>query len=302
MKLKQLKLEFFYLRQAARVHHAGWRYLYNKFFLAEKIKKINQPLEKPLTNQNLSIHILTCHRDTTATLWALASFYHAATTIGQLFIHNDGSLTNADESLFKKFFPSAKLINAATVTDTYKKQLRVQPTLLSIRQRYANFSLKKIIDPYIVSDKQIRLLIDSDILWYRQPTSLEALINSGAPQSAMQLNNGITDATFSDGIKLEPSLNKFNAGIILYNIANFDTDKLAEFFNRLDTKNPRNLHFADQTGHPYCLQNLIALPSETYTIKQAVTPATVARHYTGPRRTLLYLEGIPRLANAILKA
>ena len=99
MNFKKIKLEFFYLYKSFFIYKKGFLYLKNKYIIAPKILKLNKVFEKPVNNDNLSIHVLTSHRDFLMLLWSLASFYQVASIVGPLFIHNDGSLTAKDKRI-----------------------------------------------------------------------------------------------------------------------------------------------------------------------------------------------------------
>lgn len=300
MSFKKIKLELFYIKKSFLKYKKGFRYLYARYFLAKKILKLNKILEKPINNNNLSIHLLTCHRDMVIMIWSVASFYQTSNVIGQLFIHNDGSLTTEDKKIIKKVFPSAKVVETSTFTKDYAAQLDAYPVLKNFRTKYKNFSFKKIIDPYFVSDKKMHLIIDSDLLWFKNPVEIEQEIARGCEKSLMQKNNSEISVTFKDNQALDKRLVGFNAGIILYSKDNFNMEKFVEFLERIDENVKRNLHFVDQVGHAYCLENLEALPEDLYTIQSEVSPDTVARHYTSPKRPLFYIEGINILKEKFL--
>lgn len=300
MNFKKFKLHLFYIRKAFFQYRRGFTYLFRRYLFASKILKTTLVLEKPINNQDLSIHILTCHRDLTLTVWSLASFYQVMPVLGQLFIHNDGSLNGGDIALLKRFFPSAKLVKANDFLTRYSDKLANFPTLAKFRRQYNNFSFKKIIDPYFVSDKKFILILDSDILWFKPPVDLVAGIKGGGVNSLMQKNNVAIYASLKDGKAVAEKFAWFNAGIIFYNKENFDCQKLSDFFDSLDTTQPKNLHFADQLGHAHCLKNLLPLSEEKYIIGGAITNQVVAKHYTGPKRALFYLEGIDLIKKNLL--
>ena len=84
MNLRTLKLELFYLRKSIS-YKKGFSYFYNKFILAPKILKTNKIFDKPVTHENLSIHVLTSRKDIIILIWSLASFYKAIKVIGKLY-------------------------------------------------------------------------------------------------------------------------------------------------------------------------------------------------------------------------
>lgn len=301
MTIKNLKLELFYLRKSFFIYHRGWKYLMNKFFLALKIFQSDSSFEKPITSNDFSIHILTSHKDLVIATWALASFYHFSNTIGDLYIHSDGSLTKNDFKVLNKLFPRAVIVDSKNFLKDYSAELDKHPILKEFRANNKNFSFKKIIDPFFISPKKFRLIIDSDILWFKDFVEVQQVLSGHDTSSYMQNNGEAFEVIFKDGTKLARDLSYANAGIILYNRNNFDMDKLAEFLTKLDKNNHKSLHFADQYGYAYCLKNLKFLDVNKYSLKKEVTIDVVARHYTSPRRPLFFIEGLEYLKNIILK-
>ena len=275
-----LKLELFYLRKACFEYHAPFRYLYNKYILANKILKTNQDLDKPINHHGLSIHILTRHRDIVILVWSLASFYLNSSVVGQLFIHSDGSLTQKDKSILNKLFPSSKIIEK--------------------KSDYQYLLLQKLFDPYYLSDKKIHLIIDSDLLWFKNPKEIEEEIKNNAQSSLMMVGQGIgCPVYFKNNKKLSAELSYLNSGIVLYHQDNFNLDKLEKYLARIDNTNPANKHFIEQAGFATCLENIVALPQDKYIIKGKLGPKTIVKHYTSPRRPLFYIEGIENLKNKL---
>jgi hypothetical protein len=294
-KRKELiKRELFYFRKSLFEYKKFWKYVYCKYIFSKKILKNNKVLEKPVNNPDLSVHVLTCHWDFKMFFWSLASYYNSFKMIGELFIHNDGTLSLVEVKLIKKFFPSANIIDARTFNKDFSIKLDQYPVFKEIRSKHFDFfSFKKIIDPFLVSDKKMCLIFDTDILWFKNPIEIENEIKNGCKNiSYMQKNNRYADE------KINKKLTDFNAGIILYARENFDAEILSGYFKTLNENNKDDLHFADQTGHVKCLKNLQALPSDRYIIRGKVNESIIVKHYTAPRRVLFYTEGIKKIYEA----
>lgn len=297
---KKIKLELFYVKKAFFEYHHGLKYIINKHILAPKILKYDGVLEKSITNPDISMHMLVCHKDVIPSLWSLGSFYSVSRLIGKLFIHSDGTLTENDKNIFARFFPSASIIDAGLFVDKYSEKLNEYSALKEFRMKYQEyFSFKKIIDPYFVSDKQMRLILDSDIVWFASPNDLEEQVALGCLKSQMQDNVIPIFATFNDGSRTNDYIARANAGIMCYHINNFSIQRFEEFLNKIDLNNRQNLHFADQAGHAFSLNNLEYLPVSKYPIKGSVGAETIARHYTSPRRPLFYIEGLEKIKHIL---
>ncbi len=296
MNLRRLKLELFYIRKSLMQYHALGAYVYNRWWVAPKLLRVSKTLSRPVTHPDFSMHILTSHRDVVMAVWALASWYAVSSVIGELYIHDDGSLTESDKETLQRLFVGVHMVSTKDFVPVYADSLRPHEILQKFRSTHVDyFSFKKIIDPFFASEKSIHLIVDSDILWFSHPDELASCIADNATHSCMQENNGELSIETKSGT----SRSTYNAGIVLYAKNNFDIPTLEHFFETLDITNRNNLHFADQFGYSQCLKNLTALPAKQYTIRDSVSAEIVARHYTSPRRPLFYIEGIARLTHLL---
>jgi len=302
MNSKRIKREIFYLKKAFLEYHQGWRYIKNRYFLAPKILKLNKILEKPINNHDLSIHVLTGHRDLLMLIWALASFYNVAKNIGHLHIHSDGTLTESDIKKLNKFFPSAKVVNSDDFLSEYESELKEYPVIKKFRTDYPEyFLLKKIIDPYFSSPKIQRLIVDSDLLWFRNPDQIEKNIGGSKSLMMLEKKQGAGYAVyFKDLTRLDKSLTNFNSGIVMYRKQDFDLKKLTEYLDKIDVNNKGNQHFIEQNAYAYCLNNLAGLNTKQYHFKGPANEETIVKHYTAPRRLLFYTEGLEIMKDRIL--
>lgn len=297
--LKNAKREFFYWRMALR-QGLLTDYLKGRYSTAPALLRSRRNLEKPANTAALSMHVLCGKSDLTMMVWAIASLYHAFQTVGSLHLHNDGTLGTEEKKLVKRYFPSVSILDPQ---DALKFSGKIAPFPL-IRKLRADkrFSVfRKLIDPYLVSDSQMRLVVDSDVFWFRRPDELEADIAQGCPTSFMMANNGTIPVYYKDGSRISDEMARCNSGIVLYRRDNFILPKLEEFLSRLDLDDPRNFFFSEQAGYASALMNLRTLPEDTYSIKKGLDEKTVVRHYTRPRRIKFYTEALPALSPFFLK-
>ncbi len=85
--MKKIKREIFYIKLAFSLYgiRRGFFFLWQRYIVAPRILKSKKSFEKPITNGDLSIHMLTGHQDFLIALWSLASYYSVAQSIGKLF-------------------------------------------------------------------------------------------------------------------------------------------------------------------------------------------------------------------------
>jgi hypothetical protein len=86
-------------------------------------------------------------------------------------IYDDGSLTQADSVAIRRIFPDAEIISAAATEAKLDQYLPSSqfPTLRSRRLEY--FNLRKLTDIH-VNSQGWKLVLDSDMLFFRQPEFL----------------------------------------------------------------------------------------------------------------------------------
>lgn len=282
-------------------YHQGWRYLFNRYFLAPRILRTGRVLERPVNQEDLSMHILTCHRDLVMLAWSLASFYRYSAVIGRLYLHDDGSLTAADKAIIRSLFPAAVIVGGAELLAGEKTNgFNSQPEIKKFRLDYQKVFVRKIIDSFFVSEKKFHLIFDSDVLWFGNPREIFNEISSANPRSLMLQGDGSgCYVVFKDGTLLAEELSNFNSGLVFYAKDNFNLSRLAVYAGRLNLEDERSRYFGEQAGFAYSLDNLEPLPKDKYFMKGDLSSATAAKHYTSPRRPLFYIEGLEKLKNIL---
>jgi hypothetical protein len=290
-----LKRELYQIRLAFGEFHRGWAYLYARVFHLRWLVRRLPALDRPATSPDLSVHMLVSHHDLLLLFCSLATYYRVITIVGQLYIHNDGSLTARDRRRIKKYLPYARIVEPNDVFEKYPEILARYPVWKSFRMRFAHvWSFKKIIDPYIVAPGSLRLIIDSDMLWFQAPVELETSIAAGGSQAYMMANGRSISLKKTDGSMIDEQFSWLNAGIILYQRDQFDVGRFSSLLEQVEAT-PENLHFVDQVGHAYCLKNVQPLPEAHYHIKGKIHAETMVRHYTSPNRSMFYIDGVRRL-------
>jgi len=287
--------EFIYIKNAKKKKKLV-QYLYLKYFFAPKIFRSSKKLSHPGT-ENFSIHVLTGKRDIVILAWALASLYDTMDKMGQVYIHSDGSLTSKHQKNILKIFPHIQIV----LPEQLEGKFEEFPTIKKIRESMEGFFLiRKLVDPMIISETDVRFITDSDVLFFKKPAEvIEAIKDSGNISLAMQMRTECP-VFFKDGSVLDSNLGKVNTGIVIYHKKNISLNDIEEYVKSLNLTDARNSHFIEQAGYAYCLKNLQVLSVETYKIKGKVDDKTIVRHYTSPRRHMMYLEGIKRLGSKFL--
>src|SRR3989338_7348645 len=182
---KNLKKNSFYkeLRYIFRAFfHYGrpFSYLSGRFLIRPKIRQAGPIGQIGQIDDMYSVHILCSHQDLDMLFWSLASWYKMVKNSGQVFIHEDGSFSEEDRNLIAKLLPNARLVDkkwaASLAEQVWLKDL---PTALKSRLDKRYVFAVKLMDARFVSDAPARLLLDTDILWFREPTELLQKLKSG---------------------------------------------------------------------------------------------------------------------------
>lgn len=297
MTLRQLKKEFFFLRKAFFAYGHGIRYIHLKFFASKKILRKTYTIPE---SSELSIHIMTGKSDVRMMLWSLASLCTTTKLAGSLYIHSDGSLDARTRKTIHKVFPQAYVLSPDDVVKQNPDVFAKYPMLKKYRinQRRSYVLIQKLTDPFLASKAPVRLVIDTDLGWFKQATEL--LEFSSKEGGAYTIDgNEACKVYFKGGIELPDDKARVNSGIVMYRAEQFSLDRVEKYLSEIDENDPRNGHFIEQASYTYALDSITPLPADRYHIKGNVSEQTVMRHYTSPRRPLFYIEGVKRFIKSL---
>jgi hypothetical protein len=278
-------------------YRKGFEYGWMRYFVAPKILSAGAFLKKPVRD-DVSMHMLFGARDFLMGLWSLASFYRVMPEVGELVVHSDGSLTQGHMSAIRKLFPQARIEDAKEFMTSHGDLLSGHPVLKKFREIYPKFQSKKLIDQYVLSGKKIRILLDSDILWFKEPSEIVASLRAGVPKPLMMTNQGAyIHVQFADGTSTTDEVAHANSGIVVYREDQFSLDAMEEYVKKTDYLGKK---FTDQA----CFASMLKpefLSESTYIIKGTLTDAIVMRHYTSPSRAKFFFYGLNLIWKDILK-
>lgn len=297
-----MKAELRLIYRAFARYGQGFRYIWFRFWIAPKILLVQRALSKPVTHASLSMHMLFGKRDFLMALWSLASFYRVSSMIGKLYVHSDGTLTERHEAILMRLFPEAVFVTPGEIMTRFHEFFETHPDLKLFRLRYTKFQAKKLLDPFLISTVSDRLVLDSDILWFQNPTELQSAVDSGLTQAVMMSDRTgggeRSYVTFKDGSRISEEIASYNSGITLYKKKQFNLRKFSAYLKKVDYLGAK---FTDQACYATIfLPNLVRLSEERYIIKGTLTEHIVARHYTNPSRAKFYIYGLDRVWKDIL--
>jgi hypothetical protein len=249
------------------------------------------------TDRACEIHVLTYEKDWLNLIWALKTFYHYSGRRYALCIHDDGTLTADHRAILQHHFPDARLIERDCADRHVLETLRNYPRCLEFRK--TNHLSPKVFDfrEYLESDRM--LLLDSDVLFFAEPTALLQRIED--PNYHFNTVNGDVASAYTvepEVVKAQLGfevIDRFNSGLGLIHKQSMQLDWIEEF-----------LSLPNIIGHFWRIeQTLYALFSSKYGAELLPPEYDVhldgdingspSRHYVGKIRHLMYREGIRHL-------
>lgn len=287
------------LRARLRFRH-GVRVAYYRDVIRPRILE-SSPVVGP-TDTQCEIHVLTSAKDVLDLMWGLKSFYRASGRRYALCIHDDGTLTADLQAHLRTHFPAARLISRPEADAAVLPTLAGHPRCVDFRR--SNHLAPKLFDfgHFLRSDRM--LLLDSDVLFFDQPTELLRRIEDPTYQ-LNTVNRDVASAYTVDpaeakrlaGVALVP---QFNSGLGLIHRGSLNLDWIEEF-----------LALPGIIGHFWRIeQTLIALCSSRWGVELLPPEYDVrldrqadhgpSRHYVGAIRHLLYRDGVRRLVPQLL--
>lgn len=254
-----------------------------------------------LHDDRCEIHVLTSQQDWLNLVWALKSFYWASRRRYALCIHDDGSLQSDAICELTRHFPDARLIRRDQADADVLPTLEPYPRCKAFRE--TNHLSPKLFDfrHYLRGERM--LLLDSDVLFFREPAELLRRIEDpGYVKNSVNEDDGTAYTVDPADVRERLGLDvpeRFNSGLGLIHRASLRVDWLEEFLGL-----PGILgHFwrIEQTLFALCSarHGVELLPGEYRVVLRPGLEGRPAKHYVGVVRHLMYGEGMRRLARMV---
>jgi hypothetical protein len=259
---------------------------------------------RPLTGLNderCEIHVLTSKHDWLNAIWTLKTFFYFSNRKYKLCFHDDGTLGPIECGALKHHFPDARLVLEEEALQKADEQLQDFPRCLEFRR--TNHLSPKILDFFLFLASPKMLIIDSDVLFFCEPTALIASVEETEPglaamnrdiesvytinaEAAREMLAVTLDERINSGLGVVPK-DYFNPQLLEKSLS---IDGIVGHFWRIEQTLLAILCSAG--GH-------VHLPGE-YDVYIAKRPLgkRPARHYVGAVRHLMYREGIRRLCHS----
>jgi hypothetical protein len=249
----------------------------------------------------VEVHLL-CHRgDHLCAIWALKTLYRTSGVRWPAVIHVQGTCTGTMRRRFHAHVPDARLIVQEQADARVTEALDRYPRLAEAR-RQSPFMMK-LIDPALFASAERMVILDSDVLFFREPCQLRAHVEHGPdetwlfqrdPASTYNVTEDVAASAL--GIRIPE---RVNSGIAVVPRSLVDLDLCERLLEHPDVRRPSG--WIEQTLFALCAgaRGRVEYLSPSYSI--SLEPGLdyagfTARHYAGPSRPLLTDEGMPYAA------
>lgn len=283
----------------------GFRASYYDYAVAGKIRQWENP-NAGQAAQPVPIYTL-CSKDTVYLCqWMLASWFHFTKRNWNVFVYEDGTLSGAQREILTSFLPSMRLISPRDLDDAMQAALGDKPACSDYRARHP--LAKKIFDiPVLAGDSRF-ILIDTDVLFFREPSDLLRWADSGNGETWFNSDFAEPSPISLDILEKQIGVRpwgKVNSGLCLLPPKVVDLD-FCEGCLKSTGLLSSNLWRVEQTLFALCAarSGRGGLLPATYevSISRKRTPRSISRHYVGAVRDLFYAEGIADLRGEILNS
>lgn len=238
-------------------------------------------------------------------IWSLHSFRRVFGPC-RLTVLNDGSLSADSIALLERLFPGIRIPDVARNDAWIDAQLaeRGLERCRDWRRRFVFF--RKLIDPVLLARSDAIVLLDSDILHFREPEAVKAWAEH--PDRLLFIADVQAESYFAPIARLHeicgaPPPGYFCAGYLGVPRGDIDLARierhLADPLFEDQRRSGRFEHVAEQTlyGMEAAVVGATMLPAGYATCPDPSTPEVVMGHFCGgqPSRYWLYTKGLPFL-------
>jgi len=247
----------------------------------------------------VEVHLL-CHRgDHLCAIWALKTLYQTSGERWPAVIHVQGVCTAAMKRRFRAHVPDARVLLQDVADARVRQALGDRYPRLAEARRQSPFMMK-LIDPVLLAGAERLVILDSDVLFFREPCELRAHVEHAPadswlfqrdPVSTYNVSADVAASVF--GIRLPECV---NSGIAVVPRSLVDLDLCERLLEHPDVRRPSG--WIEQTLYALCAgaRGDVKYLSTSYAVsldRGLDHSGFTARHYAGPSRPLLTEEGMP---------
>ena len=250
----------------------------------------------------VEVHLL-CHRgDHLCAIWALKTLYRMSGMRWPAVIHVQGRCTSTMLRRFHAHLPDARVITQDEADARVFEALDERCLGLIDARRQSPFMMK-LIDPVVLSAADRIVILDSDVLFFREPSQLRAHVEAASAERWLFQRDPVSTYNVTEdvaasalGIRIPE---RVNSGIAVVPRRLVDLDLCERLLEHPDVRRPSG--WIEQTLFALCAgaRGNVEYLSSSYLIsldRGLDYAGCTARHYAGPSRPLLTEEGMPYAA------
>jgi hypothetical protein len=277
------------------IRHYYYREIYRRKILSTKPVVCD-------SNSDFEIHILTSKKDFLNAVWCLKTFYYYSKTRPELVIHEDGTFGTGEIKTGFKHFPNCKIIRKSDADRDIQDFLTEFKYSRKYRLRKDFPTGVKLFDSFYYAQSERLLLLDSDVLFFRNPTEIIKNIQADKPF----FNSDYFSAYCSPpevlgeifGIEIIP---KINSGLMFLRKQHYvsNLDLVEYYFRKMEEiRGDVDIKWYEQTMHAILLSKYGAVRlSEHHQISRTrpISDKTVSHHFVADgsgSRIDFYREGL----------
>lgn len=293
-----------------RARHLGWRDALTCRRLTSRILDSRPVMTREVGEQSSAaceVHLLTYNADWMTALWAAKSFYHYAQVDYPMVWHEGGILSPRNRAQLLRHFPQSRVVTRQEAAARVEKHLLDGGFTRCLDARRRSVLMMKLLDCLVLSRAERLLLLDSDVLFFRQPTELiDAVMNKAEVNLFNREASGksfynVTPQAAKRDFNIE-MVEALNTGVGLVRRASLKLEMIEEFLINPDLLSTPWL--AEQTLQAMCSSRVgVRLLPSVYLVSNTPTPEMmnadgqkiVSKHYSGGGHKLLCEEGVTQL-------
>lgn len=255
------------------------------------------------------VHMLCGKRDLDMGIWASWSLFRFLDGKGNLYVHSDGSLNEADIETWREKIGRLNLIDRSVSEKAVSSLLSSRAPML-YQWSQNNLTGIQLIDTQLFGEAKTYLVLDTDVLFFRKPKILLDCLHDHAAQFAWcrdlcDAYSGSSELIHEvTGVHVPP---RVNHGVFVnprLEINDFMwLEKQIELI-QADGRIDLNHYWSSQTYLALIIGmkgSSMILPDE-YSIRSGRGSQTdIVRHYVGIPKTRYryFVEGLPRIMNQL---
>ncbi|MEB3280987.1 MAG: glycosyl transferase [Lyngbya sp.] len=263
-----------------------------------------KPLEQLMSDSPLEIYFLSGKKFWYQTCFCAYSMAKTAQVNLRPVIYDDGTLERKNIDEIQRLFPDSRIVNLKEIEECIEAHL---PTVKFpyLRERRANYpNIRKLTDIHVGS-KGWKLVLDSDMLFFRNPNFLIEWLKS--PQIPCHMVDVETCYGYSNDLMTSLAqaeiAERLNVGICGLKSEEIDWEKL-EFWCRTMIEKEGTHYYQEQAIIAMLMagQACAVAPADEYIVmpnrQEVIAPKAVLHHYVSDSKPWYFRYGWQHILNS----